>query len=80
MVAIDEPEDEMKKNNKADALTKKPNERLIDDTDERQKHRMQTLLKVLFCFETLSLSLKKNRREIFAQVSRYKSSAAKSTG
>ena len=33
-----------KKNDKADALTKKPNERPVDDKDDRQKHRMQTLL------------------------------------
>ena len=33
-----------KKNKKADALTRKPNERPINEDDERLEHRMQTLL------------------------------------
>ena len=33
-----------KKNDKANALTKRPNERPMNDEDERQKHRMQVLL------------------------------------
>ena len=33
-----------KKNNKADALTQKPNKRPVNDDDERLKHRMRTLL------------------------------------
>ena len=39
-----------KKNNKADALTPRPNERPISDEDERQEHRMQVLLP-LNCIE-----------------------------
>ena len=33
-----------KKNDKADALTRKPNERPANEEDERQEHRMQVLL------------------------------------
>ena len=33
-----------KKNDKADALTRKPNERPISNEDDRQEHRMQVLL------------------------------------
>ena len=33
-----------KKNKKADALTHKPNERLVDVNNKRLEHRMQTLL------------------------------------
>jgi hypothetical protein len=32
------------KNGKADALTRKPGDRPLDDTDERQKHQVQTLI------------------------------------
>ena len=33
-----------KKNDKADALIKKPNECLVNNKDDKQEHRMQTLL------------------------------------
>ena len=33
-----------KKNDKADALTRKPNERPVDDNDERREHRVRVLL------------------------------------
>ena len=33
-----------KKNNKTDALTRRPNEQPISDEDEKQEHRMQILL------------------------------------
>ena len=33
-----------KKNNKANALTRKPNKRFANDEDDQQKHKMQTLL------------------------------------
>lgn len=33
-----------KKNDKADAITEKPNERPVDDTHERREHMMQALL------------------------------------
>ena len=33
-----------KKNEKADALTRRPNDKPQDDDDERQQHQLQTLL------------------------------------
>ena len=68
-----------KKNDKADALTRKPNERPISDEDDRQEHRMQVLLPpARIEMQLIEVANEPNKESVKAKHSNHKEAEAES--